>query len=333
MVLGDPAGIGPELIARLLAAPAAAQARILLIADREEWRRGMEVARVKLSLPEVDQPDFQCTGRGPRLYHWALDDQPVYPRGVASAEGGRYTLGTLGVALSLAQAGQANAILFGPLNRSSLRAAGMRHNDELHWFAEQLGYRGAFCEFSVLDGLWTAPVTMHVALKEVPALITPTRVREAIDLIDHALRRAGIATPRIAVCGLNPHNGDNGAFGREEIEVIAPGVVKAQARGVAAQGPFSADTIFLKVLGKPAQRQFDAIVTMYHDQGLIGIKLMGFSRGVTVAGGLPVPITTPAHGTAFDIAQQGRANPNATLQAFHLACQMGARRQSAAHTH
>lgn len=108
--------------------------------------------------------------------------------------------------------------------------------------------------------------------------------------------------------------------------MIEPAVKRAQARGVAAQGPFPADTIFLKVQGDAAQRQFDAIVTMYHDQGQIGIKLMGFSRGVTVQGGLPVPITTPAHGTAFDIAQQGRANPGATLQAFHLACQMGARR-------
>ncbi|AZG16800.1 4-hydroxythreonine-4-phosphate dehydrogenase PdxA [Cupriavidus pauculus] len=326
MVLGDPAGIGPELIARLLADPVAAQARILLIADREEWRRAMQVAGVSLTLPEVDRPDFQGTEQGPRLHHWALDGNPTYPRGAASAEGGRYCLGTLQVALNLAQAGQADAILFGPLNKSSMHAAGMGHNDELHWFAERLGYRGPFCEFNVLDGLWTSRVTSHVAIRDVPALITPERVRDAIDLIDHALRRSGVAAPRIAVCGLNPHNGDNGAFGREEIDVIGPAVAAAQARGVAAQGPFPADTIFLKVQGGPDERQFDAIVTMYHDQGQIGIKLMGFSRGVTVQGGLPVPITTPAHGTAFDIAQQGRANPGATLQAFHLACQMGARR-------
>ncbi|WP_061956720.1 4-hydroxythreonine-4-phosphate dehydrogenase PdxA [Cupriavidus pauculus] len=326
MVLGDPAGIGPELIARLLADPAAAQARILLVADREEWRRGMVVAGVDLSLPEVDHPGFHGTEAGPRLYHWTLDDIPAYPRASASAEGGRYCLGTLKVALGLAQTDQADAILFGPLNKSSMHAAGMGHNDELHWFAEQLDFHGPFCEFNVLDGLWTSRVTSHVALRDVPAMITPERVGDAIDLIDHALRRAGLSRPRIAVCGLNPHNGDNGAFGREEIDVIEPAVKRAQARGVAAQGPFPADTIFLKVQGDAAQRQFDAIVTMYHDQGQIGIKLMGFSRGVTVQGGLPVPITTPAHGTAFDIAQQGRANPGATLQAFHLACQMGARR-------
>lgn len=329
MVLGDPAGIGPELIARLLADPATSeQADILLIADRDEWRRGMQVAGVDLALAETDAPVFDDS-TAPRLYHWQLADKPAYPRGAASAEGGRYSLGTLALALELAQAGQADAILFGPLNKSSLHAAGMAHNDELHWFAEQLDYHGDFCEFNVLDGLWTSRVTSHVALKDVPAMITQPSVGAAIDLIDRALRRAGMERPRIAVCGLNPHNGDNGAFGREEIDVIAPAVAAARERGVAAEGPFPADTIFLKVQGGPAQRQFDAIVTMYHDQGQIGIKLMGFSRGVTVQGGLPVPITTPAHGTAFDITQQGRADPGATQQAFQIACRMGAQRRAA----
>ncbi|WP_439687015.1 4-hydroxythreonine-4-phosphate dehydrogenase PdxA [Cupriavidus oxalaticus] len=329
MVLGDPAGIGPELIARLLADPATSeQAEILLIADRDEWRRGMQVAGVELVLAETDTLGF--APGAPRLYHWELDGKPAYPRGASSAEGGRYSLGTLSLALQLAQSGQADSILFGPLNKSSLHAAGMDHSDELHWFAEQLGYHGNFCEFNVLDGLWTSRVTSHVALKDVPAMITPARVGAAIDLIDQALRRAGMASPRIAVCGLNPHNGDNGAFGREEIDVIAPSVTAARERGVNAEGPFPADTIFLKVQGGPSQRQFDAIVTMYHDQGQIGIKLMGFSRGVTVQGGLPVPITTPAHGTAFDITQQGRADPGATQQAFQIACRMGAQRRAAA---
>ncbi|WP_458766563.1 4-hydroxythreonine-4-phosphate dehydrogenase PdxA [Cupriavidus basilensis] len=329
MVLGDPAGIGPELIAKLLADPdTAARADILLIADRDEWRHGMQVAGVDIALRETDSLVFagNDSNNAARLFHWQLDGKPAYQRGVASAEGGRYSLGTLALALELADAGKADAILFGPLNKSALHAAGLGHNDELHWFAEKLGYHGAFCEFNVLDGLWTSRVTSHVALKDVPAMINRASVGDAIDLIDQALRGAGMARPRIAVCGLNPHNGDNGAFGREEIDIIAPAVADAQARGVAADGPFPADTIFLKVQGGPAQRQFDAIVTMYHDQGQIGIKLMGFSRGVTVQGGLPVPITTPAHGTAFDITQQGRADLGATLQAFRIACQMGSSR-------
>jgi 4-hydroxythreonine-4-phosphate dehydrogenase len=146
-----------------------------------------------------------------------------------------------------------------------------------------------------------------------------------MDLLIEAIRSAGVRSPRIAVCGLNPHNGDNGSFGREELDVIAPAVEEARARGLDVEGPFAADTIFLKLQGEhPA---YDGVVTMYHDQGQIAMKLMGFSRGVTVQGGLPLPITTPAHGTAFDIAGRGRANPGAMKRAFDLACRMSAARR------
>lgn len=171
MVLGDPAGIGPELIAKLLADPdTAARADILLIADRDEWRHGMQVAGVDIALRETDSLVFagNDSDNAARLFHWQLDGKPAYQRGVASAEGGRYSLGTLALALELADAGKADAILFGPLNKSALHAAGMGHNDELHWFAEKLGYHGAFCEFNVLDGLWTSRVTSHVALRTCP---------------------------------------------------------------------------------------------------------------------------------------------------------------------
>jgi 4-hydroxythreonine-4-phosphate dehydrogenase len=164
-----------------------------------------------------------------------------------------------------------------------------------------------------------------MALKDVPVCITQDRVIEAIRLIDTALKQSGMARPRIAVCGFNPHCGDNGNFGREEIDVIAPAVEKARAAGFAAEGPFPADTIFLKVQGD--RHEYDAVVTMYHDQGQIAIKLLGFSRGVSVQGGLPIPITTPAHGTAFDIATKGVANVGATLQAFKMACRMGKTRR------
>jgi 4-hydroxythreonine-4-phosphate dehydrogenase len=199
--------------------------------------------------------------------------------------------------------------------------AGMAHNDELHWFAELLGFTGPFCEFNVLDKLWTSRVTSHVALSAVPGMLSQERVIEAIRLIDDALKRNGLKAPRIGVCGLNPHNGDNGSFGREEIDIIGPAVKTAQGLGIHADGPYPGDTIFLKVQGDASA--FDAVVTMYHDQGQIAIKLMGFSRGVTVQGGLPIPITTPAHGTAFDIAGQGKANDGAIGQAFQIACRMG----------
>ncbi|SFV12939.1 4-hydroxythreonine-4-phosphate dehydrogenase PdxA [Pseudoduganella namucuonensis] len=329
VTLGDPAGIGPELIARLLAEPGTlAAARILLIADRAELEHGMALAGRKVGFklaPYLDTLDFS---EGlPLLHDFRGATAGGFERRVATEKGGRYSLDTLDVALDLTRRGVTDAILFGPLNKSSLHLAGMAHSDELHWFAEKLDYHGPFCEFNVLDRLWTSRVTSHVALSRVPSMLSQEGVLEAIGLIDAQLRLSGVAEPRIAVCGLNPHNGDNGSFGREEIDIIAPAVERARAAGMLVQGPFPADTIFLKVQGECPE--YDAVVTMYHDQGQIAIKLMGFSRGVTVQGGLPIPITTPAHGTAFDIAGQGIANPGATIQAFQLACRMGATRRTA----
>jgi 4-hydroxythreonine-4-phosphate dehydrogenase len=160
-------------------------------------------------------------------------------------------------------------------------------------------------------------------LSEVSSLLSPEKVADAIRMIAQALQASGVATPRIAVCGLNPHNGDNGNYGDEEGRIIAPGVALAGAMGFAADGPFPADTTFVRAIR--ASGGYDGVVTMYHDQGQIAMKLMGFEQGVTVHGGLPCPITTPAHGTAYDIAGLGKANPQAMTNAFELAARMATR--------
>lgn len=322
MVLGDPAGIGPELIAKLLAEESVrGAADILLIADKTEVEEGMRVAGRRFAYAPVNSLENLKFSETPLLYDFRGTSKGAFVRRQSSVAGGRYTLDTLKVAVELTAAGKTDAIVFAPLNKSSLHMAGMTCADELHWFAEQLGSRGHLCEINALEGLWTSRVTSHVALKDVPGLITIPRVIEAIELIHTALRQSGIEQPRIAVCGLNPHCGDEGNFGREEIDLIAPAVVRAKTSGMNVEGPFPADTIFLKVQGEhPA---YDAIVTMYHDQGQIAMKLMGFSRGVSICGGLPIPITTPTHGTAFDIATRGVANVGATLQAFLMACRLG----------
>lgn len=328
MLLGDPAGIGPELICRLLAQPeTTVAADILLIADKREFEEGMRVAGSEIDYVQASVPDQADFSSGkPVLYDYRGDTSGAFERAVSTAKGGRYCLETLALAVDLTTRRVTDAILFGPLNKSSLHMAGMDHSDELHWFAEKLGYAGPVSEFNVLGNLWTSRVTSHVALKDVSSLITEERIIGAIRLIDNELKRSGVARPRIAVCGLNPHNGDNGSFGREEIDIIGPAVERARAQGFSAEGPFPADTIFLRVQGeRPA---YDAIVTMYHDQGQIALKLMGFWRGVTVQGGLPIPITTPAHGTAFDIVSKGIANVGATKQAFDLAVRMGTARRA-----
>lgn len=327
LVLGDPAGIGPELVARLLAAPAAQAAELLLIADRAELERGMSVAgcRTPYELAaSIAEADFSH-GK-PVLIEYQDDSGGEFERGVASAKGGRYCLGTLSLALEATRQGLTDAILFAPLNKHSLHQAGMHTSDELHWFAGELGFKGPVSEFNVLGGLWTSRVTSHIAHRDVADQITHEGVIQSIELIHRELLRSGVAHPRIAVCGLNPHNGDNGSFGREEIDIIGPAVQDARSRGILVQGPFPADTIFLTVQGE--QRQYDAVVTMYHDQGQIAMKLMGFWRGITVQGGLPFPILTPAHGTAFDIAGRGVANPGAMLQAFQLTCRMALARDN-----
>lgn len=324
VVLGDPAGIGPETTARLLAAPqAAGMAEILVIADRRELEEGMRIAGVRPNYRITASPtDLDFSAGVPLLFDCGAADGGGFERAASTARGGRYCLDTLRLALHATRSGATDAIVFGPLNKHSLHLAGMSTSDELHWLAGELGHTGPVCEFNVMDGLWTSRVTSHVALKDVPRLVTAEGVMQAITLIHAAVARSGEA-PRIAVCGLNPHNGDHGSFGREEIDVIEPAVARAREAGLPVDGPFPADTIFLKVQGN--RRDYNAVVTMYHDQGQIAMKLMGFWRGVTVQGGLPLPVLTPAHGTAFDIVGQGVARVDATLAAFELACRMAAR--------
>ena len=206
-----------------------------------------------------------------------------------------------------------------------MKQGGLQHEDELHHFAEYLGVKHYFCEFNTLGTLWTSRISSHVPLKDVPKYLDKQRVIDAATLIYRSLQANGVAAPRVAVAGFNPHNGDGGTCGREEIEIIEPAVRELNAQGMAVVGPFPADTIFLRA----RDGELDAIVTMYHDQGQIAIKLMGFSKGVTVQGGLPIPITTPAHGTAYDIAGKGVANVDATANAFQIACRMGSAHRDA----
>jgi 4-hydroxythreonine-4-phosphate dehydrogenase len=312
LLLGDPAGVGPELVAKLLADPASGQAEITIVGDRCELEAGMKIAGTRTAVGETAAPGL------PRLV-----DHPftgALRRGTESAESGRYIFETLRIVLDLARKGEIDALCFGPLNKTSLHLAGMTHEDELRWFAAELGYQGPTSELNVLDELWTSRVTSHVPMKDVAGLLTPEKIASAVTLLAGALRAAGKQHPRIAVCGLNPHAGDNGNFGREEIDIIAPGVALAKSDSCAVAGPFPADTVFVRARAG----EFDAVVTMYHDQGQIAMKLMGFDRGVTVEGGLPLPVTTPAHGTAFDIVGQNKANIGAMRNAFLIACRMGA---------
>ncbi len=327
LVIGDPAGVGPELIAKLLAdGSASKQANVFVIGNRASIADAERAAGVSLNLATIEQneagsQDFDT----PVLLRWAGLDRPAFARGKAEAANGQFMLDMLTLGAQLTRERRTDALCFAPLNKGALRAGGMQQQDELRWFEDLLGCHSYTGELNVLDTLWTSRVTSHVALKDVSALLTPEGVADAANLITESLKASGKAAPRVAVCGLNPHNGDNGNYGTEEGDVIEPGVALARSRGIAVDGPFPADTIFVRA----KNGQYDGIVTMYHDQGQIAMKLMGFERGVTVQGGLPIPVTTPAHGTAYDIAGQGIANVGAMKNAFDLACRMGVHRATA----
>ncbi|WP_425355189.1 4-hydroxythreonine-4-phosphate dehydrogenase PdxA [Ramlibacter agri] len=323
LTLGDPAGIGPELIARLLARPETCEtANVVLVGDPWLWADGQKIAGLQVATDRVESL-AAVRGRSDSSRAAFLPVDTVKPeqvqRSTSAAPGGASVLQVLDRCMDAALAGEVDAICFAPLNKQAMKMGGLAHEDELHHFAEYLGVQGYFCEFNTLDGLWTSRISSHVPLEDVPKYITRERINEAAKLMTRSLQANGVAAPRVAVAGLNPHNGEGGTCGRQEIDVIAPAVRELNEQGFPVSGPFPADTIFLKA----RDGQLDAIVTMYHDQGQIAIKLLGFSRGVTVQGGMPIPITTPAHGTAYDIAGQGKADVNATFNAFKIATTMG----------
>ena len=318
IIPGDPSGIGPELIAKLLCYEEVANqdAHVLLIGDQHVLELGQSQADKFYNLTPVDvwNEDWVHTPSYAFFENTTIEPEQVVIREV-TLESGISAMSNLNLALDLLKQGIIEALVFAPFNKEALKLGGLQFQDELHHMKDYLNYDGYITELNTLNGFWTSRVTSHIALKEVSDAITEQRVINSIELIDRTLKRSGVKRPRIAVAALNPHAGDGGNFGREEIDVIKPSVKKAELKQIAVDGPWPSDTVFLKY----TKGEVDAIVTMYHDQGQIAIKLMGFDQGVTVLGGIPHPITTAAHGTAFDIAGKGIADLGAFRNAFELA--------------
>lgn len=323
LAIGDPAGIGPELAAKALADPdVRAAADLIVVGDRRVLSRGAEVAGVEVDIETRDAVEDLGGRPGTVLLDLGHLDPDAIEIGVAAKAGGEFALRNFDACMKLADAGKAGAVCFTPFNKAAMRMAHPSYDDEIGYGREILGGSGPASEFNVLEGLWNARVTSHVPLAKVAGLITEEAVLRGIRLTDASLREAGFARPRIAVAGLNPHAGDGGNFGREEIEVIGPAVEAAKREDIDADGPYPPDTVFLRA----SKGAFDAVLTMYHDQGQIAMKLLGFDRGVTLLGGFRFPMCTPAHGSAYDIAGKGIANPGATRAALLLAARMAARR-------
>src|SRR5579871_565449 len=247
-ILGDCTGIGPELVAKVLHQRRMAQhARLVVVGDARVLELGMRDAK-------VDFPWRRVTKTAE--IDWASEVVPVidlrnidpanFPQGVASSESGRLTGETLASAIKMAQRGEIDGITFAPLNKRAMYDGGWRFPDEHKMFAHLLGHNGHFSEMNVLDGQWMTRVTSHVSLREAIAGINPDSITDAIELADRMMKKAGIAKPRIAVAALNPHAGEGGLFGRDEIEMIRPTVEAAARRGIACSGPYPADTVYVR---------------------------------------------------------------------------------------
>lgn len=324
LVMGDPAGVSAELAARLVVdAESNASSRMLVVGDRRILAEGAALAGIDLSIGEVAREDVENNREsigqdGPAMLDLGNLEPGAAPLGEASEIGGAFALENFRLALGLASRGHADAVCYTPFNKQAMRLSYPPYQDELVLMEEEVGAQTGAAEFNVQQKLWSARVTSHVPISGIAALITKDAILKRLRLTDWCMRAAGYEKPRIAVAGLNPHAGDGGNFGREEIEVIEPAVEEGRARGIDCHGPFSPDTIFIR----SRAGEFDAVLTMYHDQGQIAMKLINFHEGVVLFGGFPFPVTTPAHGTAYDIAGQGAANPGANRAALLLAARL-----------
>jgi 4-hydroxythreonine-4-phosphate dehydrogenase len=318
LFIGDPTGIGPEVTVKALAdEEVRGESSFLVIGDDRAFRQGQRIAGIDLEYDVVD--DLDALNRDGLLF---LDlrnmDPGEYSLGQLSPKMGKAIGETMTTSIKMAMEGKIDAFVYAPINKEALNKGGYHFASELSFFAHLIGLTEGYGEITYLNGLWTSRVTSHIGIGEIAKLITRENVLKAIVLAHSTLRKAKIENPRIGVSALNPHGGEGGLFGPEETEYIAPAIKEANEMGIDAMGPYPADTIFLR----REKKQLDAIVSMYHDQGQIATKLLGFNRSVTVSGGLPFPITTASHGTAFDIAGKGLADPGTLKEAIILASKM-----------
>jgi 4-phospho-D-threonate 3-dehydrogenase / 4-phospho-D-erythronate 3-dehydrogenase len=334
ITMGDPAGIGPEIIVKACLALrerlASGELRLLIIGHRS----ALDVARSLLGAP-ADIPTVSEVVDWPTLaFLQAGAERGAIGPGELSAEAGRFAYLAVERAVRLAQAGRVGAIVTAPLNKEALNLAGYHYAGHTEMLAELTGARGSVMLLAH-GNMRVSHVSTHVALKDVPARLTPERLRKVIELTHAALLDLSVARPHIAVAALNPHAGEGGLFGREDIEISAPTIANCKAAGMRVSGPVPGDTVFVKLRAG----QFDAVVAMYHDQGHIPVKLLGFSvdpasgrwealSGVNITLGLPIIRTSVDHGTAFDIAGKGIANEKSLIEAIDYALRLAAARSA-----
>ena len=331
ITMGDPAGIGPEIVVRAMAHRPALLGRVVVAGDVPTLRRAMDLCVARAVGPrgpliELGDPTdgFATTGDGLRVVQ-ACDSLEPVPLGVVSAAAGRAAAQCIAVAARWTLGGKTCAMVTAPVHKEALAAAGLSYPGHTEYLqalaAEHAGVgidRLPVRMMLSAPGLSTVLVSIHVSLRQALDMVTHDQVLETVRITAAHFSRCGLPRARIAVAGLNPHAGEGGLFGREELEVIAPVVEQARAEGLSVSGPHAPDTVFMRA----RQGEFDVVIAMYHDQGLIPVKLLGLEHGVNTTLGLPLVRTSPDHGTAFDLAGSGKADPSSLLAAIDAALQM-----------
>lgn len=315
LTLGDPAGIGPEIIAKAFAQhDLAGRHRMVVLGNENLLRRAADLVGARLQIKTIEDPDEGLYEPGVMNVVEVGELPNDLPFGKLDARAGAAAYAYLERATTLALEGRVGAICTAPLNKEALHLAGLNYPGHTEILANLTGTKD-YAMMLVAPDLRVIHVSTHVSLSEAIERATPERELTVIRLARDAMHRIGIEEPRMAIAGLNPHAGENGLFGTEDIEKIKPAITAARKEGIEASGPWSADTVFVRA----RRGDFDIVVVQYHDQGHVPIKLLGFESGVNVTVGLPFFRTSVDHGTAFDIAGTGKADPASLLVALDLA--------------
>lgn len=319
ITMGDPAGIGPEVTAKALAHEQVWEcSRPLVVGALSVMQKMARWAARPLAFRGISDPQqAQYDPSAPDVLDCPNVDPASLRPGQVSAAAGKASVEYINRAVEITKAGQAEAISTGPVNKAALKKAGIPFIGHTELLAALLGEERVTTMLAT-QGLRVVHVTRHVALAEVASLITLDNVLDTIRLTHVGVQKMGLGRPRVAVAALNPHGGDDGLMGREEIEAIAPAVQAARAEGIDAIGPVPADSVFFRAI----RGEFDVVVAMFHDQGHIPIKTHGFERSITVTLGLPIIRTSVDHGTAFDIAWKGIASEESMVESICLAAQL-----------
>ena len=319
ITMGDASGIGPELIVKVLAnADVYGYCRPFVIGDTAVIKKASRVAGHDVDIKAIKDPSEAG---------FAFSRLDVFcPKGLAlpqtqwgklDSASGKAAAQCLESAIEIAEAKKADGVVSAPLNKEAFHLAGYNYLDELEYLGK-LTNSSDICVIGAMESFWTVAATLHIPFRQIADNIKKDRVLNYIRLMEKTLKKVGIENPRIAVAALNVHGGEGGLFGSEEIDEIGPAIIEAQNLNISASGPFAADSVF----GIALDEGYDAVVCMYHDQANIARKLLGRKKGASLFMGLPVPFATTAHGTAFDIAGKGTADPGSLHDALKYAAML-----------